>query len=403
MNLRELMAKRAKCVADARALLNLAEKEKREMSAEETSQYDALMSEVDSLGAKIEREQRMSGLETELAGQGFATRPETGENRTAGGSPEVEARGTAFRSFLRTNELSAVERRALQSDADTSGGFIKPPQEFVAGLIKAMDNITYMLRLGDVVQLTSSDSLGQASLDADPADATWTAEIGAVSEDSTMAFGKRELTPKQLTKLVKVSRKLLRLVPSVEALVNERLAYKFAVTAEATAMTGTGAGQPLGMFVASNDGIPTTRDVATGNTATAMTFDGLIEAKYTLKAQYWARASWIMHRDGAKQLRKIKDGEGQYIWHPSLQAGSPDTLLDLPLLMSEYAPNTFTSGLYTAILGDLKFYKWAIALNMEMQRLLELYAATSQVGFVGRMELDGMPVLAEAFVRVKLG
>jgi len=37
-----------------------------------------------------------------------------------------------------------------------------------------------------------------------------------------------------------------------------------------------------------------------------------------------------------------------------------------------------------------------------MQRLVELYAATNQVGFVGRLESDGMPVLAEAFVRVKL-
>lgn len=400
MNLRELMAKRARLVAEARALLELAEKEKRDLSGEENAQYDALMKEVDELGEKIQREERLSGLEADLAGQGFATRPEVGENRAA--APQVEERAAAFRSFLRTNELNVAERRALQADLDTAGGFIKPPQEFVAGLIKAMDNQTFLMRPDNVIQLTTSDSVGQASLDADPADAAWTAEIGTVSEDSTMAFGKRELNPKQLTKLVKVSRKLLRLVPSVEGLVNDRLAYKFAVTAEATGMTGSGAGQPLGLFTASNDGIPTTRDVSTGNTQTAMTFDGLIEAKYTLKSQYWARASWIMHRDGAKQLRKIKDGEGQYIWHASLQTGQPDTLLDRPLLMSEYAPNTFTAGLYTAIFGDLSFYKWAIALNMEMQRLLELYAATSQVGFVGRMELDGMPVLAEAFVRVKL-
>ena len=39
---------------------------------------------------------------------------------------------------------------------------------------------------------------------------------------------------------------------------------------------------------------------------------------------------------------------------------------------------------------------------MELQRLDELYAATNQVGFIGRMELDGMPVLAEAFTRVTL-
>lgn len=402
MNVRELMAKRAKCVADARSILDLAEKEKRDLTGEENSQYEALMAEVDSLGTKIEREERMAGLETELGVRGSATLPEVrgaGESR----NPQGEERSKAFESFLRGKELRATEQRALQADLDTTGGFIKPPQEFVSGLIKAMDDTTYLLQIANVITLTTADSLGQASLDADPADAAWTAEIGTVSEDSTMAFGRRELTPKQLTKLVKVSRKLLRLTPSVETLVNQRLAYKFAVTLEKAGMTGTGAAQPLGVFTASNDGISTARDVSTGNTTTAMTFDGLIEAKYTLKAAYWRNARWMMHRDGAKQLRKIKDGEGQYIWHPSLQVGSPDMLLDLPLLLSEYAPNTFTTGLYTAVLGDFNYYHIAIGLNLEMQRLVELYAATSQIGFVGRMEVDAMPVLAEAFVRVKLG
>ena len=40
---------------------------------------------------------------------------------------------------------------------------------------------------------------------------------------------------------------------------------------------------------------------------------------------------------------------------------------------------------------------------MQVQRLVELYAETNQTGMIGRMESDGMPVLAEAFVRVQLG
>lgn len=402
MNIRELMASRAQCVRDARTILDLAEKEKRDLSAEENTRYEALMAEVDALQAKIAREERMTGLESDLSDRATtATTPETRGNGQVQ-NPQTEERATAFRSFLRGGELRPTEQRALQADLDTTGGFIKPPQEFVTGLIKAMDDATYMLQIANVITLTTADSLGQASLDADPADATWTAEIGAVSEDSTMAFGKRELAPKQLTKLVKVSRKLLRLTPSVETLVNQRLAYKFAVTLEKAGLTGSGAGQALGVFTANNDGISTARDVSTGNTATAMTFDGLIEAKYALKPPYWANARWIMHRDAAKQLRKIKDGDGQYIWHPSLQVGAPDMLLDLPISLSEYAPNTFTTGQYTAILGDFSFYYIAIGLNLEMQRLVELYAANSQIGFVGRMEVDGMPVLGEAFVRVKL-
>jgi hypothetical protein len=58
-----------------------------------------------------------------------------------------------------------------------------------------------------------------------------------------------------------------------------RLAYKFGVTQEKAYLTGDGNQKPLGVFTASNDGISTGRDVSTGNTTTAITFDGLIEAK----------------------------------------------------------------------------------------------------------------------------
>ena len=147
---------------------------------------------------------------------------------------------------------------------------------------------------------------------------------------------------------------------------------------------------------------PPRRDVATGNTTTAIGFDGLIEAKFTLKGQYWPRARWIFHRDAVKQITKLKDGDGQYIWRQSVREGEPDTLLGLPMTISEWAPNTFTTGLYVGLLGDFQHYWIVDALAMQVQRLNELYAETNQVGFIGRLETDGAPVLEEAFVRVKL-
>ncbi|MFH2075697.1 MAG: phage major capsid protein, partial [Pseudomonadota bacterium] len=129
---------------------------------------------------------------------------------------------------------------------------------------------------------------------------------------------------------------------------------------------------------------------------------GLINALYSLKAQYHNRVSWIFHRDAIKMLRKIKDGDGQYVWQQSVQAGQPDLILSKPYKMSEYCPNTFTTGLYVGIVGDYKHYWIADALDMRVQRLNELYAATNQIGFIGRLESDGMPVLEEGFARIKL-
>jgi len=158
------------------------------------------------------------------------------------------------------------------------------------------------------------------------------------------------------------------------------------------------------LFVANAAGINTDRDMATGNTATAVTFDGLINAKYSIKQQYWNGAEWVMHRDLAKMLAKIKDGEGQYIWQPSIAAGQPDRLLGFNVNLSEYAPNTYTAGLYAAILGNFGLGYWicdADAINIQV--LKELYAVTNQIGYLFDYFGDGAPVLPEAFARVKMG
>jgi HK97 family phage major capsid protein len=104
-----------------------------------------------------------------------------------------------------------------------------------------------------------------------------------------------------------------------------------------------------------------------------------------------------------KTIAKIKNSvNGDYIWRESVRAGEPDRLLNLPIHMSEYAPNTMTASQYVGILGDFSFYHIADSLEMEFQRLVELYAATGQIGFHAGLETDAMPVLEEAFIRVKL-
>jgi len=306
----------------------------------------------------------------------------------------------AFARWMRTGQ--AGEIRALQADNDASGGYLYAPLQLVDQIIKAVDNLVYVRQWATVIPVMDAESLGVPSLEADPADANWTSELATGSEDSTMAFGRRELQPHPLAKRIKVSNKLLRKVPGAEQLVRDRLAYKFGVTWESAAMTGSGSGQPLGVFTASDSGISTSRDASTGNTTTEIRFDGLIEAKYTLKSQYWPRARWIFHRDAQKQIAKLKDGDGQYLWRESVRVGEPDRVLGIPTYMSEYAPNTFTTGQYVGILGDFSNYWVADSLSFTLQRLIELYAESNQVGMIGRLESDGMPVLEEAFVRVTL-
>ena len=409
--LKALREERGRIVKEMRGILEVAEKEKRNPNAEENAKHAELFAKQDETRKAIEAEERQVELDRDMAKQAAdadkrASAADSGSREDAGGNKADKAspKMAAFRKFLRGDLLSPEEARALEATTDTKGGYTVAPEEFLAQLIKNVDNMVFMRRLATKYTVVNADSLGVPTLDADPADADWTTELAVGSEDSTMAFGKRALTPHPVGKYIKISKKLLRasMLP-IESIVNQRLAYKFAVTEEQAFMTGSGNQRPLGIFTASSDGISTARDYSTGNTSTSITFDGLIGAKYTLKAQYWNNAQWVFHRDAMAQISKLKDGDGQYLWRESVRDGEPDRVLGRPINISEYAPNTFTSGLYVGMLGDYSNYWIVDALTMTVQRLVELYAMTNQDAFIGRIECDGAPVLAEAFVRVKLG
>ncbi len=404
--LNELRHQRNNLVTQARELLAGAEKESRGLNAEEQQKYDKLFADQDELRKTIEAEERQVELERSLAGQKLnEERGKEGGEETRKGPRASEEYRDAFGQLLRggVQSLNPEQVRALSAGAGSEGGFFVMPEQTVGTLIKAIDDEVMIRQWATKFTVPSAASLGAVSLDADPADADWTSEIATGSEDSTMAFGKRELAPNPLAKRIKVSNKLLRQVPSVEGLVMARLGYKFGISEEKAYLTGNGAKKPLGLFTASNDGISTARDVVGGNQATSMVMDGLISAKYALKSGYQKNAKWLFHRDGVSQIAKLKDTTNQYLWQPSKKEGEPDMLLGLPVYQSEYVPNTFTTGQYVGIIGDFSYYWIVDALDMQVQRLVELYAETNQTGFIGRKEGDGMPVLGEAFARVKLG
>lgn len=399
--LAELREMRGQAIHNMRDLVNRSEAAgEKSLSNDDQAVYDKWFNEQDTLKNQIEAEEKLQNLEREAISK--QEKHEAPINVLTNEEREIKAFGQFLKNGV--NGVSHDLRNALTFDTDSEGGYLAAPQQFVAQLIQAVDDQVFMRQIGNVLPaLTGAHSLGAPSLENDPADSDWTAEITAVTEDSTMDFGKRELQPHLMSKLLKVSMKLLsNSAMSAESIVAERLAYKVAVTAEKGYMTGSGANQPLGIFTASALGISTSRDISTGNTTTSITADGLREAKYGVKGQYMNTGSWVFHRDALKQISKLKDGEGQYLWQAGITNADPDTLLGRPFYMSEYAPNTFTTGLYVGMFGDFSKYWIVDSMSMTIQRLNELYAATNQVGFISRMESDGAPVLEEAFARVKL-
>lgn len=411
----QLREQRATLVNEARALQDRAVEA--DMGAEDQTQFDRIMSEVDALKAKIDRLESLESAEAEME----APVPRSGRtigsedrSRRPAGEPDAAKLREDFRHWIRTGEVRgtfrseqhrAGEYRDTIIGTDAKGGALIAPRQVSSDIVKLIDDLVFIRKLATVSTVTEAKKLGIRRMTTRMADADWTTEVQAATEDTTMAFDARELEPYKITKLAKVSMRTLLLFADAETEVIGELSYKHGITQEKAFMTGSGSSRPLGLFTASASGISTARDVSTDNTSTALTADGLINAKYAVKQGYLAdpKAGWIFHRDAFKMIRKLKNsGDGQYVWAAGLQSAQPDTILELPAYMSEYAPNTFTTGLYVGIVGNYRYYRIAELNAVFIQRLNELYAATDEVGFIGRAWVDGAPILEEAFARVKL-
>lgn len=386
----EMKQERANITNSLRTLMN--EFEAREMPADKKDEQMKLESRFDALTASIDAEERQLNRERAI---GEIVKPSEGKPLNQ-----------LFARALTGDPAAMAEfRNAAPTLTDgAQAGYLTAPVQFVQELIKGLDNYLWMRQISAVKgPIGPAQSLGFPYRATAGTDASWVAEVTTATEDTTLAFGRREFKPYKMAKLMKVSRTLLQHAPMAEQTILDEMRLRIGTGAENAYLNGTGSAQPLGIFVANAAGINTDRDVSTGNTTTTVTFDGLQEAKYSVKQQYHANASWVLHRDLAKMLAKIKDGNGQYVWQGSVVSGQPDRLLGAPVFMSEYAPNTFTTGLYVAVFGDFRQGYWIVdadAINVQILR--ELYATTNQVGFLVDYFGDGAPVLPEAFARVKL-
>ena len=177
----------------------------------------------------------------------------------------------------------------------------------------------------------------------------------------------------------------------LESYISREFARRIGAAEEEAFFTGNGTGKPTGL-------LHTTGGAEVGVTtknATALTFDEVMDLFYSLRAPYRRNAVFMTNDATMKVLRQLKNGNGDYIWQPSVTAGTPDTILNRPVYTSTFMP-TITAGAKTMVFGDMNYYWIADREGRKFQRLNELYAPTGQVGFLASQRVDGKLILPEA-------
>lgn len=384
----ELRRKRATLVNEARQILDDAEAEKRDLSAEENEKYERIMADVDKLGQEIEREERLQKLESEIRGslnEPHKPDPQQPDKRNTSPFASEEYR-SAFDNMLRRgrNALDANEIRALQVGNDTEGGYLVPT-ELERTIIQKLVDYNIMRSLATVIPMSTDKTI---PVDESDGEAYWIDEEGEFTE-SDVSFGLKRLGAHKVGTIMKVSEELLYdNAFNLEDYISNKYARRIGVKEEAGFVNGDGTAKPRGVLLDAQVGVTT----AANN---AITSDELIDLFHSLKRPYRARASWLTADSTVKVVRKLKDNDGQYIWQPGLQAGQPDRLLNRPINVSDEVPAIAASAKVMAF-GDFSYYWIADRQGRVMQRLNELYAKNGQVGFRAYQRVDGALTLPEA-------
>lgn len=388
----ELREKRAKTWDATKAFLDTKRGGDGLLSAEDTATYEKMEADVVALGKEIERLERQAAIDLELSiatSNPITNNPSKGiEEKSGRASAEYKK---AFWNAMRTRAgegLDPVVRNALQIGTDTEGGYLVP-DEFERILVEGLEEENLFRRLAKVITTSSGDR--KIPVVASKGTASWVDEEGTIP-DSDDSFGQVSIGAYKLGTMIKVSEELLNdSVFQLEPYISREFARRIGNKEEEAFFTGDGSGKPTGILAATGGA---QLGVTTAG-ATAITIDEVLDLFYSLKAPYRNRSVFVMNDSTVKAIRKLKDGQGQYLWQPSIQAGTPDTILNRPLYTSSYVP-AIAAGAKTITFGDFSYYWVADRQGRVFKRLNELYAVTGQVGFVATQRVDGKLILPEA-------
>ena len=385
----ELKEKRAKAWEAAKAFLDSKQGSNGLMLAEDAATYDRMEAEVVDLGKEIDRLERQAVIDAELAkatSTPITNKPNAqvaGETKTGRATDEYKR---AFWNNMR-NRNSYEIQNALSIGTDSEGGYLVP-DEYEKKLVEALEDEVFFRSLATVIKTSSGDR--KIPIVTSKGEAAWIDEGGQFPE-SDDSFGQTSIGAHKLATMIKVSDELLNdSVFNIEQYISKEFGRRIGTKEEEAFFIGDGTGKPIGIFTK-------TGGAETGVTAasTGITFDDVMDLYYSLRAPYRNKATWILNDSTVKAIRKLKDGNGNYIWQPSVREGEPDRILNRPYRTSIYVPE-LAAGNRVMAFGDYSYYWIADRQGRSFKRLNELFATTGQVGFLASERVDGKLILSEA-------
>ncbi len=316
-----------------------------------------------------------------------------------------------FVAYMRKGErLTAEERKAMSVGSDPDGGYTVVPD--VSGrMVKRVYETTPMRQVASVVTI-GTDRL-EGFNDLGEGVAGWVGETQARPATATPQLGKWEIPVHELYAFPQVTQKLLDdSMFDIEGWLADKTSDKFARTENAAFLTGDGTLKPRGILsyptAATADAsrawgtfqhILTGTDGSFGTTTNGT--DKLIDLVYSLKAQYRQNANFMASRATVGAVRKLKDGQGNYAWQPSLSALSGGTILGFNVVEGEDMPAVAADSLSIGF-GDFR-ETYQIVDRIGIRVLRDALTNKPYVGFYTTKRVGGAAINFESLKFLKFG
>lgn len=406
MSLTQLQEQRGRLVTQAREALDEIKANTDEArSAELEQRHDAIMAEFDAIEDKIAREERQAAIEARLEEERAKNRPEMGGQEARGADepskPEyreafielarngfdVSALSAEARSVIKAG-VAEIEGRAQTAGTTTAGGHTVPTDlARVIDKTMAIWGPMYDEAICNVITTSSGNAIDFPTVNDTAVAVAKHTEAAAMTDDGGVdaTFGKMTLNAFAYdTEWVQVSMELLQdSAVDIEQFLGELLGERLARRVNTELTVGDGTGDPNGIVTASSSG-------KTAAATNAITADELIDLQHSVDPAYRAspKTRWMFHDNILAVIRKLKDGQGNYLWQMGdVRTGAPGTLLGHQYSVNNAMASSLSAATRAVVFGDFgKYYVRKVGSPVIGVRR-EYY--WPNIGLAGIVRLDG--------------
>ena len=377
--IRQQAEARAKAWEEAKALLDSAAAEKRDLTAEENQTYDRIMADLDSrsqvmetMKAQAEREERaaeaMKGFEAQV-------------------KPEVVAVPAINEAdLIRSLARGEIRSHSFEKRDVTKGSTGAPvPTSFYDQVIMLARHVGPMLETSTILNTAGGENLQIPSLSA-YSTGTVSSEAAAIGESDPTFNAFKTLGAYKYSFLTQISREMVEDAGvDILGFLAQQTGNALGYAVNGALTTGTGTVQPTGIVTAAGSGI-------TGGTGVtgAFTADNLIDLVYSVDTagRTLPGTGWQMNAQSIAAVRKLKDSAGQYLFSPSLSADARDLLLGYPIFENPAMASPATSA-KSVIFGHLPSYYARTVGGLRLDRSDDYAFQNDLITFRATMRVDG--------------